>query len=162
MTGQVGRAQMEALGPRDGKKFRAQAGIVPSMCPAPLPISSGSWVQVNFSHLEFPRQPWEGSSPASGHTAGREAGQDGSAGLVSALWAPGLQNLATPSPRQLAVAKRWPGEKGRTLPAPAPQGSCSRNQVSRVVQVLAAALNPSATPRPGLGPSSFGSPCHCL
>lgn len=67
----------------------------------------------------------------------------GAAVLIHALWDPGVQSLATPPPRQLIVAKGWPGEKGRALPATAPQDSCSQSPVKRMIQVLASAVNPN-------------------
>lgn len=51
----------------------------------------------------------------------------GAAGLINALWALGVQNLATPPPRHLAVTKGCPGEReSRFLPTPRPQASALR------------------------------------
>lgn len=79
----------------------------------------------------------------------------GAAGLINALWALGVQNLATPSPRHLAVTKGCPGEReSRFLPTPRlllSEPSCEGGQ-----------RNPNSTLDPGLCPLSFSSPCHYL
>lgn len=86
----------------------------------------------------------------------------GAAGLIHALWAPGVHSLSTPSPRQLTVANGWPGEKGRPTLLLPPKAPLPRSQVRRVVQVLAAAVNPNITLGPGLCPLTFSSPGHYL
>lgn len=92
------RAQTEALGSRGGE-LRAQLHV-----PCPTAPLSGSQ-----AHLGFPWQPWEKSSQRLSQQWGRRRSvTEGAADL----WAPGVQNLATPSPRQLAAAA------GPSLPLP--------------------------------------------
>lgn len=106
-----------------------------------------------------------GEKPQSTWAIKRRGGRSilgGAAGLIHVLWAPGVQSLSTPSPRQLTVANRWPGEKGRPTLLLPPKAPLPRSQVRRVVQVLAAAVNPNITLGPGLCPLTFSSPGHYL
>lgn len=89
------------------------------MFPAPLHIFSGSWVQANFSHLGFSWQLWSNVVEHLGKQEKMKMIGAGAAGLINALWALGVQNLANPFPRHLAVTKGCPGEREpRFLPHP--------------------------------------------
>lgn len=138
----------EPLG--EGRIMRPGWGLDPSMFAAPLRILSGSWAQVNFSHLGFPWQLWSNVVEHLGKQEEKKLIEEGAAGLISALWAQGVQNLATPSPS----GKGWLGERQSRflfprllLSEPGYEGG---------------PRNPNSTLDRRLCPSSFNSPCHYL